>query len=157
IRVTSTDRRWHASCVRADPMHSTLVSTPTPPPALSRKRVGLLCIMISMVVAFIEVSSQSRAEDGLQPGIRQRLNDRDFALRHPERTRIHWTCTLYGRLRPDETRTRIVAAPLTGRLARIVATDGEMVTKGDLLLEIDSEQFASLQRDWKARTLGLQT
>lgn len=108
----------------------------TPPPASAEIDIPPSMQVVNEVTTQIINLDDTQAEDlNIQTVPAVRSEDR-FAL------------TMPGTVFPAPDNIAIVSAPITGRVNRIMAHEGEPVRRGEVLLELESLEFASLVADY---------
>lgn len=65
-----------------------------------------------------------------------------------ENKKLSYKISIPGVALPAPDRISLVSAPITGRIVKVYAHEGETIKKGDLLLEMESLPFAELVADY---------
>ncbi len=108
----------------------------TPPPASAEVDTPPSMQMVNEVTTQMINLDATQAEDLNIQTVPAVLSNERFAL------------TIPGTVFPAPDNVAIVSAPITGRVSKIMAHEGEAVRQGEVLLELESLEFASLVADY---------
>ncbi|QXD15858.1 efflux RND transporter periplasmic adaptor subunit [Rhodocaloribacter litoris] len=125
-------------------------------------RIGLLLVLLLAACGGGKTAQSPPPEVGVPPSLREdagppvqvvRLDERQAAELSVQTTRVRaalapYTLSLPGEVLPAPDHYAVVSAPISGRVARIYAHEGEAVRPGQVLLELESLEFANLAADY---------
>ena len=78
----------------------------------------------------------------------QQVKNLNIATQHIQTANFSYQISIPGLVHPAPDRISVVSAPIPGRVAVMFAHEGEHVKKGDLLLELESLEFANFVSDY---------
>lgn len=134
-------------------------------PRTSSLKLLIALLSVSMLTACSQDESTTNIEDpGTPPSLRseqvnplinltaQQASDLNIETYTVTDAPITFTIDAPGEVFAAPERISVVSAPIDGRVAAIFAHEGETVSKGDPLLELESLEFANLVADYLEAT-----